>query len=183
MLFTSASRPSSLWFCLVQPPKHSCLKSVPFRSPFRSMIKSLSVSLSFPKGSNCSIFSNFIPLFPRFLFPLWVRTFSVPIGHLFPIFGAELKRYLSSNSCVPTQKCTFTKAVWVWPKINKVLRRCYSTTPPVQQKKGISSSALGRLSTEMNTLTQAATANKQPASAGTLGERGRWRPNAQVLTL
>ena len=47
-------------------------------------------SLSFPKGSNCSVFSNFIPLFPRFLFPSGHDTFSVPIGHLFPIFGAEL---------------------------------------------------------------------------------------------
>ena len=36
-------------------------------------IKSHSVSLSFPKGSNCSVFSNFIPLFPRFLFPLGAR--------------------------------------------------------------------------------------------------------------
>ena len=31
--------------------------------------------------------------------------------------------------------------------------------------------------------TPAATANKQPASAGTLGEKGRCRPSAQVLTL
>ena len=34
-------------------------------------------------------------------------------------------------------------AVWGWPKINKVLRRWHSRTPPVQLKKGISSSALG----------------------------------------
>ena len=71
-------------------------------------IKSLSVSLNFPKESNCFVFSNFIPLFPRFLFSLGARTFSVPIGHLFPIFGAERERYLSCNSCVPTQRCTFT---------------------------------------------------------------------------
>ena len=38
-------------------------------------IKSHAVSLSFPKGSNCSVFSNFIPLFPRFLFPLGARHF------------------------------------------------------------------------------------------------------------
>ena len=35
----------------------------------------------------------------------------------------------------------------------------------------------------MNTWTQAATANKQPASAGTLGEKGCCWPSAQVLTL
>ena len=29
MLFTAVSRPSSQRFCLVQPLKHSCLKSVP----------------------------------------------------------------------------------------------------------------------------------------------------------
>ena len=69
-------------------------------------IKSHSVSLSFPKGSNCSVYSNFIPLFPRFLFPLGARhIFSTHRTH-FPIFGAELKRYLSCNSCVPTQRCS-----------------------------------------------------------------------------
>jgi len=106
MLFTAVSRPSNQWFCLVQPPKHCCLKSVPKHE--WKKIKSLSVGLSFPKVSNCSVFSNCIPLFPRFLFPLGARTFSVPIGHLFPTFGAELKRYLSRNSYVPTQRCTFT---------------------------------------------------------------------------
>ena len=35
----------------------------------------------------------------------------------------------------------------------------------------------------MNTWTPAATANKQPASAGTLGEKGRCQPSAQKLTL
>ena len=74
------------------------------------MIRSLSVSLSFPKGSNCSVFSNVIHLFPRFYFPSGHDTFSVSIRHLFPIFGAELKRYLSRNSYVPTQRCTFTMA-------------------------------------------------------------------------
>ena len=39
-----------------------------------------------------------------------------------------------------------------------------------------------RLSPEINTWTPAAVANKQPASAGTLGGKGRCRPNAQVLT-
>ena len=181
MLFTAVSRPSSQWFCLVQPPKHSCLKSVPKHEWKRS---SHTQSVSVFRRVVTALSSQILFLcFLGFCFPSGHDTFSVPIGHLFPIFGAELKWYLSCNSCVPTQKCSFTKAVWVWPKNNKVLRRCYSTTPPVQRKKGISSSALGRLSTEMNTLTQAATANKQPASAGTLGERGRWRPSAQVLTL
>ena len=72
MLFTAVSRPSSQWFCLVQPPKHSCLKSVPKHEWKRS---SDSVSLVFPKGSNCSVFSNFILLFPRFLFHLGARHF------------------------------------------------------------------------------------------------------------
>ena len=40
-----------------------------------------------------------------------------------------------------------------------------------------------KLSPEMNISTPAATANKQPASAGTLGEKGLCRPSAQVLTL
>ena len=88
-------------------------------------IKSLSVSLSFPKGSNCSVFSNFIPLFP-----LGARLFSVPIGHLFPIFGAELKRYLSRNSCVPTQRCTFTMPCGCGQNL-MVLRRYQNRTPPV----------------------------------------------------
>ena len=79
-------------------------------------IKALSVSLIFSKGSKCSVFSDFIPLFPRFLFPLGARTFSIPIGHLFPIFGAELKWYLSRNSYVPTQRCTFTAVVRKIPR-------------------------------------------------------------------
>ena len=41
----------------------------------------------------------------------------------------------------------------------------------------------GNISPEMNTWTPAATANKRPASAGTLGEKGRCQPSAQVLTL
>ena len=98
-------------------------------------IKSHSVRLNFPKGSNCSVFSNVIPLFTRFLFPLGARTFSVPIGHLFSIFGAELKRYLSRYLSRTYTEVHLSYAVWVWPKSNKVLRRCHSRTPLVQLKK------------------------------------------------
>ena len=34
-----------------------------------------------------------------FVSPRDTTLFLVAIGHLFPIFGAELKRYLSRNSC------------------------------------------------------------------------------------
>ena len=53
-------------------------------------IRSLSVSLSFPKGSNCSVFSIFIPLFPRFLFPLGARSFSVKSDTFFLSLGRSL---------------------------------------------------------------------------------------------
>ena len=103
MLFTVVSKPSSQWFCLVQPPKHSCLKSV----PKHEWKKSSHTQSSFPKGSNCSLFSNLFLCFLGFCFPSGHDTFSVLIGHLFPISWAELKRYLSCNSCVPTQRCNY----------------------------------------------------------------------------
>ena len=75
-------------------------------------IKSHSVSLNFLKGSNCSVFSNCIPLFPRFLFPLGARHFFSTHQTPFSYLWAELKWYLSCNSCVPTQRCTFTMPCW-----------------------------------------------------------------------
>ena len=102
MLFTAVSRPSSQWFCLVQPPKHSCLKSVPKHEWKRS-----SVSV-FRRGVTVLSSQILFFCFLGFCFPSGHDTFSVPIGHLFPIFGAERKRYLCCNSCVPTQRCTFT---------------------------------------------------------------------------
>ena len=99
---------------------------------------SLSVSLSFPKGSNCSVFSNCIPLFPRFLFPIGAHTFPLPIF-------LSLGRSLNGTFLVtPMYLHRGAPLLWVWPKINKVLRRCHSRTPPVQLRKGIHSSALGR---------------------------------------
>ena len=69
--------------CLVQPQNHSCLKSVPKHEWKRS---SHTQSDCFPKGSNCSVFSNFIPLCPRFLFPLGARhlfiTHRTPFSYL-----------------------------------------------------------------------------------------------------
>ena len=106
MLFTAVSRPSSLSFCLDQPPKHSCLKSVPKHEWKRS---SHSQSVSFFRRGVTALSSQILFIcFLGFCFPMGHNTFSVSIGHLFPIFGAELKRYLSRNSYVPTQRCTFT---------------------------------------------------------------------------
>ena len=103
----AVSRPSSQWFCLVQPPKHSCLKSVPKHEWKRS---SYTQSVSVFRRGVTALSSQILFLcFLGFWFPSGHDTFSVPIGHLFPIFGAELKRYLSCNSCVPTQRCTFTR--------------------------------------------------------------------------
>jgi len=106
MLFTAVSRPSSQWFCLVQPPKHSCLKSVPKHEWKRS--SHTQWILVFRRGVTALSSQILFFCFLCFCFPSGHETFSVPNGHLFPIFGAELKRYLSCNSCVPTQKCTFT---------------------------------------------------------------------------
>ena len=64
MLFTAVSRPSSQWFCLVQPPKYSYLKSVSKHEWKRSS-----------HTQSVSVFSNSIPLNPRFLFPLGARHF------------------------------------------------------------------------------------------------------------
>ena len=84
-------------------PKHSCLKSVPKHVLKRSS-HSQSVSV-FRRGVTALSSQILFLCFFGFLFPLGARTFSVPIGHLFPVFGAELKRYLDCNSCVPTQRC------------------------------------------------------------------------------
>ena len=92
MLFTAVSRPSSQWFCLVQPPKHSCLKSVPKHECKRSS-HTQSVSV-FRRGVTALSSQILFLCFLGFCFPSGHDTFSVPIGHLFPIFGAELKRYL-----------------------------------------------------------------------------------------
>ena len=93
MLFTAVSRPRGLWFCLVQPQKHSCLKHEWKRS---SHSQSVSVFRRGVTAQSSQIYSSVSSV----LFPLEARNFSVPIGHLFPIFGAELKRYLSRNSCL-----------------------------------------------------------------------------------
>ena len=69
-----------------------------------SHIQSVSV---FRRGVTALSSQILFPSFLGFCFPSGHDTFSIPIGHLFPIFGAELKRYLSCNSCVPTQRCTF----------------------------------------------------------------------------
>ena len=106
MLFTAVSRPSSQWFCLVQTPKHSCLKSVPKHEWKRS--SHTQWVLVFRRGVTALSSQILFFCFLCFCFPSGHETFSVPNGHLFPIFGAELKRYLSCNSCVPTQRCTFT---------------------------------------------------------------------------
>ena len=105
MLFTAVSSSGSQWFCLVQPPKHSCLKSVP-KHEWKISSHTQSVSV-FRRGVTALSSQILFPSFLGFCFPSGHDTFSIPIGHLFPIFGAELKRYLSCNSCVPTQRCTF----------------------------------------------------------------------------
>ena len=101
MLFTAVS---SQWFCLVQTPKHSCLKSVPKHEWKRS--SHTQWILVFRRGVTALSSQILFFCFLCFCFPSGHETFSVPNGHLFPIFGAELKRYLSCNSCVPTQFCS-----------------------------------------------------------------------------
>ena len=88
MLFTAVSRPSSQWFCLVQPPKHSCLKSVP-KHEWKRSSHTQSVSV-FRRGVTALSSQILFLCFLGFCFPSGHDTFSVPIGHLFPIFGAEL---------------------------------------------------------------------------------------------
>ena len=95
---------------------------------------------------------------------------------------------LSSDSCCWSLLHIYIcrGAVWgvegsrfeAWMKSHKSEVACYNITficTPTRKQC--------RLSPEMNTWTPAASANKQPASAGTLGEKGRCRPSAQVLTL
>ena len=84
-------------------PIKSCLKSVPTHEWKRSR-HSQSVSV-FRRGVIALSSQMLFLCFLGFCFPSGHDIFSVPIGHLFPIFGAELKRYLSCNSCVPTQRC------------------------------------------------------------------------------
>ena len=103
ILFTAISRPSSQGLCLVQPPKHSSLKSVP-KHEWKRSSHTQSV---FRRGVTALSSQILFFCFLGFCFPSGHDTFSVPTGHLFPYFGAELKRYLSCNSCVPTQRCTF----------------------------------------------------------------------------
>ena len=56
-----------------------------------------------------------------FCFPSGHDTFSVPTGHLFPVFGAERKRYLSCNSYVPTQRCIkFSSGKFVGTHVRRV---------------------------------------------------------------
>ena len=88
MLFTVVSKPSSQWFCLVQPPKHSCLKSVP-KHEWKRSSHTQSVSV-FRRGVTALSSQILFLCFLGFCFPSGHDTFSVPIGHLFPIFGAEL---------------------------------------------------------------------------------------------
>ena len=88
MLFTAVSRPSSQWFCLVQPPKHSCLKSVP-KHEWKRSSHTQSVSV-FRRGVTALSSQILFLCFLGFCFPSEHDTFSVHIGHLFPIFGAEL---------------------------------------------------------------------------------------------
>ena len=125
MLFTAVSRPSSQWFCLVQPPKHSCLKSVP-KHEWKRSSHTQSVSV-FRRGVTALSSQISFLCFLGFCFPSGHDTFSVPTGHLFPIFGAELKRYLSCNSCVPTQRCTsFALGIALHANVNKRRCRCSS---------------------------------------------------------
>ena len=86
-------------------PKHSCLKSLP-KHEWKRSSHTQSVSV-FRRGVTALSSPILFLCFLGFCFPSGHDTFPVNIGHLFPIFGAELKRYLSCNSCVPTQTCTF----------------------------------------------------------------------------
>ena len=100
----------------------------------------VTLSHSFTKGSNCSVFSNFIPLFPRFLLPSGHDNVSVPIGRLFPILGRSLNgTFLATPVYLTYTEVHLYYAVWVWP----ILISSHSKTPHQHLKTVAPSIGLG----------------------------------------
>ena len=89
--------------CLVQPQKHSCLKSVP-KHEWKRSSHTQSVSV-FRRGVTALSSQILFLCFIGFCFPSGHETFSVLNGHLFPIFGAvTLPHIRQQNNCSLSDK-------------------------------------------------------------------------------